>query len=257
MNPFLPLVLTLTIGQSSLTAVQAAMEGLPQVFIQDRLVMTIRTEAAGMTPHQRADAVRRRLGPILTLPNLSAEDVEIRQDHPYQTAAIYVRDRLLITVDRGLAKANSTTPSVLAEQWAATLREVLPEVNVAVSVPTGPQVVVQNRILMSIPAGADGLTPEERADVVRRRLGPILALPDIVPEDIEVRQREPGQTAAIYVRGLPLISVDQTLAEAHGTTTEELARTWAERLREVLPQIRVSVRNTVTVILPPADESSN
>jgi hypothetical protein len=257
MHPFLPLVLTIMMGQGNPAVTQEEVGGLPQVFLQDRLVMTIRTEAAGLSPYERADAVRRRLGPILTLANLRAEDVTIRQDRRYQAAAIYVRDRLLITVDRGLAKANSTTPRVLAEQWAETLREVLPDVNVAVRVPTGPQVVVKNRILMSIPAGADGLTPEERADVVRRRLGPILALPDIVPEDVEVRQRELGQTAAIYVRGLPLISVDQALAEAHSMTTEELAQTWADRLREALPKVRVSVRNTGTVVSSIPDEQND
>lgn len=216
----------------------------PQVFINDRLIMTIREGAASLTPEQRADTVRKRLGPILTMPNLRAEDIEVRQERKYHSAGIYVRDRLLITVDRGLAKANNTVPKILAEQWAQNLRETLPQVNVGVHTNVGPQVVINDRIIMSIPTGADGLTPAERANVVRLRLGPILTMPDLEAEDITVKQRQSGQTAAIYVRNRILISIDRTLAEAHKSTPAGLAQKWAGNLREVLPEIKVAVRNS-------------
>lgn len=106
--------------------------GSAEVVIGGEVVMRIRTGAGGLTAEERADAVRRRLGPILTLTDLSPQDIYVRQRGRGQTAAIYVRDRLLITADRSLAQANDTTPGLLAEQWARNLREVLPQVEVEV-----------------------------------------------------------------------------------------------------------------------------
>lgn len=104
----------------------------PEVVIGGRVVMRIRTGAGGLTPDERADAVRRRLGPILTMTDLSPEDVQVVQREAGATASIYVRNRLLITADKNLARANDTSPGLLAEKWAEILREVLPEVQVEV-----------------------------------------------------------------------------------------------------------------------------
>jgi hypothetical protein len=93
-----------------------------------QVVMRIRIGAGGYTPQQRADAVRARLTPILGFAGLKAADVTVRQTRPGQDAAIYVRDSLLITVDRSLAGANGTTPEALARVWADRLRTVLPRV---------------------------------------------------------------------------------------------------------------------------------
>ena len=109
----------------------------PEVVIGGEVVMRIRSGAGGLTPEERADAVRRRLGPILTMPDLQAEDVWVQQREQGRTAAVYVRDRLLITADRNLARANDTTPGRLAEKWANLLREVLPQVEVEVRSPGG------------------------------------------------------------------------------------------------------------------------
>ncbi len=90
----------------------------------------IRAGAGGYTAAQRADKVRERLVPILSLPALKADDVVIRQSRPGQDAAIYVRGLLLVTVDRTLASANRAKPFALASHWADRLREVLPRVGV-------------------------------------------------------------------------------------------------------------------------------
>ncbi|MCS7311168.1 MAG: hypothetical protein NZ741_13210, partial [Armatimonadetes bacterium] len=45
-------------------------------------------------------------------------------------AAIYVKDYLLITVDRRHADFHKTTPQKLGEIWANHLRKVIPQVNV-------------------------------------------------------------------------------------------------------------------------------
>jgi hypothetical protein len=94
--------------------------------------MRLRARAGGLTPLERAYSLRQRLGPILTLPNLSADDVTVQQERSGQTAYIYVRQRLLVTVDRNLAQANNTSVEGLAATWARNLRVALPQVNVTV-----------------------------------------------------------------------------------------------------------------------------
>jgi quercetin dioxygenase-like cupin family protein len=110
----------------------ADFESVPELIIAGRAVMRLRSRAGGLTPLERAYSLRQRLGPILTLPNLTAEDVTVEQDRPGQTAFIYVRRRLLITVDRNLALANNTSVEGLAATWARNLRNALPQVNVTV-----------------------------------------------------------------------------------------------------------------------------
>ncbi len=94
-------------------------------------IMNIRTGAKGFTAQQRADNVRDRLVTILSLTHLSAADVRVQgnRHRPKQDASIYIRHRLLITIDAGLAAANHTTQLALAEQWAAALTAILPEVS--------------------------------------------------------------------------------------------------------------------------------
>jgi len=96
-----------------------------------QILMRIRTGAGGYTAEQRAEAVKERLGPILSLENLKPEEVTVRQERAKQDASIYVRDRLLITVDRTLARANGNgDPGALARAWADRLRGILPGVSV-------------------------------------------------------------------------------------------------------------------------------
>ena len=105
---------------------------VPELVIAGHVVIRLRSRAGGLTSTERAYNLRQRLGPILTLPNLSAEDVVVRQRRSGQTASIYVRKRLLITVDRNLARANDSSIEGLAFHWARNLRQALPLVNVTV-----------------------------------------------------------------------------------------------------------------------------
>ncbi len=96
-----------------------------------QILMRIRTGAGGYTAEQRAAAVQDRLQAILSTENLTPEDITVKQARRYQDASIYVRDRLLITVDRKLAQANGNNePGALAAQWAERMRTILPTVSV-------------------------------------------------------------------------------------------------------------------------------
>ncbi|MES2461376.1 MAG: hypothetical protein V4671_12405 [Armatimonadota bacterium] len=122
------ILLTVLTGGPAL-AVQQAPVGT--VTYSGQILMRIRTGAGGYTAEQRGAAVQDRLQNILSTENLTPEDIVVKQVRPYQDASIYVRDRLLITVDRKLAETNGNNePGALAAQWAERMRSILPSVSV-------------------------------------------------------------------------------------------------------------------------------
>lgn len=106
-------------------------ERVQTVTFSGQVLLRIRTGAGGYTAEQRADAVRERLPLILGLINLRPSEITVQQPHRYMDANIYVRDRLLITVDKTLAQANGNNdPGDLARQWADRMRHILPTVSI-------------------------------------------------------------------------------------------------------------------------------
>jgi hypothetical protein len=100
-----------------------------EITYSGKLLFRIRTGAGGYTPEQRAEQVKERLVPILSLAELRAEDIRVVQTAPKQDASLYVRDHLLITVDRNMALANGNgDPADLARVWAERVRQILPQV---------------------------------------------------------------------------------------------------------------------------------
>jgi hypothetical protein len=104
-------------------------EPVGNVTVGGELILRIRFSAGGMTPQQRADAITQRLVKILQNPNIQPSDIVVKPIAGGE-AAIYVKDNLLITVDKKHAALNKITPLKLGEMWAKHLREVLPQVNV-------------------------------------------------------------------------------------------------------------------------------
>ncbi len=100
-----------------------------EVTVGGELILRIRFSAGGMTPQQRADAITMRLRTILQDPDIQPADVVVKPIAGGE-AGIYVKDQLLITVDRRHAEFHKTTPLKLGEIWAKHLREVIPQVNV-------------------------------------------------------------------------------------------------------------------------------
>ncbi len=100
-----------------------------EVTVGGELILRIRFSAGGMTPQQRADAITMRLRTILQDTNIQPSDVVVKPIAGGE-AAIYVKDHLLVTVDKRHAEVHKTTPLKLGEIWAKHLRKVLPQVNV-------------------------------------------------------------------------------------------------------------------------------
>jgi hypothetical protein len=124
---------TLTVAMAflfvALCMVFAQEEPAGEVTVGGELILRIRFSAGGMTPQQRADAITQRLVKILQDPDIQPSDIVVK---PVAggNAAIYVKDNLLVTVDKKHAALNKTTPMRLGEIWADHLRQVLPQVNV-------------------------------------------------------------------------------------------------------------------------------
>jgi hypothetical protein len=123
------LVVTLALLLTAFSLGFAQQEPVGEVIVGGELILRIRFSAGGMTPQQRADAITVRLRTILQDPNIQPSDIVVKPIAGGE-AAIYVKENLLVTVDKKHAEHNKTTPLKLAEIWAKHLREVIPQVNV-------------------------------------------------------------------------------------------------------------------------------
>ncbi|MCS6830624.1 MAG: hypothetical protein RMM08_01460 [Armatimonadota bacterium] len=123
------LIVTLVLLLATFPLCLAQQEPAGEVTIGGELILRIRFSAGGMTPQQRADAITMRLRNILEDPNIQPSDITVKPVAGGE-AAIYIKEHLLVTVDRRHADLHKTTPLQLGEIWAKHLREVIPQVNV-------------------------------------------------------------------------------------------------------------------------------
>ena len=101
---------------------------------------------------------------------------------------------------------------------------------------------------MRLRVGSGRYTLEERGALVQQRLIDILSVEDLNTNDVAVRASKSGPT--IYVRGQKLITIDAPTAEAASMTPEDLARVWAQRLAEALPQANVRQGTSLAAAAP-------
>lgn len=127
MKKTLVVALALLLAAISLSFAQE--EPVGEVVVGGELILRIRFSAGGMTPQQRADAITVRLRTILQDPDIQPSDIVVKPIAGGE-AAIYVKENLLVTVDKKHAALNKTTPLKLGEMWAKHLRQVIPQVNV-------------------------------------------------------------------------------------------------------------------------------
>jgi len=109
-----------------------AQEGDGIVAVGGEMVLRIRTAGSYSSIQQRTDAVNDRLPVILGLNNLSGADVTV-QEAGKGNYKILVRNQLLLMVTPEDGKANGISAPQQAENWAAALRRVLPQVSALVN----------------------------------------------------------------------------------------------------------------------------
>lgn len=98
------------------------------------------------------------------------------------------------------------------------------------------EIILGGEVIMRL-VGEGGVSAEQRADIIRERLIPIMAMDDLQASDITLRQGPDMSYTSIYVRGNLLVTVTQALARSNKTTPEELAAIYLTRFRRILPQV--------------------
>ena len=81
-----------------------------------------------------------------------------------------------------------------------------------------------------ITRGAGGLSPEQRAVQINRRITEVLSIPGTDRRSISISVRPLGRSATIVVADITVITVTPEDAAGTNVTTMELARQWARRL---------------------------
>lgn len=96
-------------------------------------------------------------------------------------------------------------------------------------------VIVGGTEIMRYRLPAGGYSPQQRADATQQRINRLLGQGPIYPSDIVA---EPyGGDAVVMVKGQLLFTADQATAALNQSTPLELAQTWADRMRQVLPDL--------------------
>jgi hypothetical protein len=109
---------------AALTPVAAYAAPAP-VVVGGILIHTIRTSWAGHSPQQRADEVQQRLNAALGQGPIHPRDITVAKVQ--DDWCVLFRGRRLLTADALAAKQQHSAPATLADQWAARLRQVLPD----------------------------------------------------------------------------------------------------------------------------------
>jgi|GEM_PF-1925613 len=121
-----------------------------EVLIGDRIVIVLRTTAAGYTPLERAEIIANRLRASMP-EDVNAEDVQVASIESGQ--GLYVSDQLIVAIYEPEADAHKATPRALAELWRDN---VLAALGYEAASPTGAE--------PAAPAAAEGEEAEEGAE---------------------------------------------------------------------------------------------
>jgi hypothetical protein len=87
--------------------------------------------------------------------------------------------------------------------------------------------------IMRFRVGAGGFSAHERAVETQERLNMLLGQGPIYPSDITTEMV--GPDAVVLVKGILLFTADADTASLNDATPMDLANTWADRMRGVLP----------------------
>lgn len=99
---------------------------------------------------------------------------------------------------------------------------------------------------MRCPSG--GQTVADRAAAVQQRVNDLLTSEGINLSTVKVVSM--GKEAAIYVAGNLLVTVDECTARANKTTPIGLAKTWADRFKQIYPIVAPKNPNEPSTHIP-------
>lgn len=100
---------------------------------------------------------------------------------------------------------------------------------------TSNEVFVGGTVILRVREAAGGFSPEQRAASIQERVNRLLGTGPIQPSDVTVEPM--GSEAVVRVKGQLLFTADQQTAKLNQSTPMELANTWADHMRQVLPSL--------------------
>lgn len=89
--------------------------------------------------------------------------------------------------------------------------------------------------VMTVRTAAGGYSAEERASHIQNRLNLTLGMAPIYPSDVTVTPS--GQDVLVMVKDRLVFTADPDEARANDSTPAGLAITWADELKQVLPNL--------------------
>ncbi len=96
------------------------------VMMVGSLLLRVRCPAAGFSVQERTSAIQERVNDLLILGGIDLDKVRVVRLG--KSAAVYIGEKLLVVADPCTAKANGTTPLILANTWAKRFKEIYPDV---------------------------------------------------------------------------------------------------------------------------------
>jgi len=235
------------------------------VYVNDHLVLRLRTATAEMSPQARFDLLAARLRTVLDGRRVDVAKLRIRAIRSQPT--IMFGGLRLLTVTDADAAANNAAPWPLAWVWRNNLEDAFVAYNrvpVAPDISTMPDVqttmlgqpetmprttmtslplasddgattvILNGRTILRFRTSAGGYTPEERYVLFQQNLQSALDSP-ITEHTVGVQPRH-GEPA-IFCDQEYLMTVTAADAAANGTTPSALASDWAGNLRRALSAI--------------------
>lgn len=205
-------------------------------------LFVLRSPAAGYTLAEREAAVYNRLVEALSMGRLVPAMITIKQVRSVPT--IYVGPVRIVSVYPQDAKAAGKSQKKLAEIWRNRLAEVLPKLTVppgpkpgvAGAVPGTYEVAVGGNLLFRL-RGADHFPSlTERGQAVESQIVQMLSDGKYQPTKAVATALD-GRWLVMF-GGQPLVTATAEDAMANGTTPEQLAKMWAERINRALPRLK-------------------
>lgn len=95
------------------------------------------------------------------------------------------------------------------------------------------EVIIGQQVVLRIRVPFGGFSVPQRVDILTQRLNEFLGSNPFSPADVRVEQR--GTNWAVLIGNFLVVTTDHETARLSKSTQENLANTWADNLRRVVP----------------------